>query len=161
MQWNIVELGFQEYSTVTKDILPAFAFLTSSSGLLRLSRSFSSQKRFYVWLFSKGVCTGWGVGRHTRRAWRHRLQGRLLVWQLRLLNINSKSCIRIASQTLPKLLQQLAPAFSLSNCNFVVEKCKESTARVVVWKEMGVTRSYTMESTYCGCDQGKYKVVQV
>lgn len=29
---------------------------------------------------------------------------------------------------------------------------------MVVWNEIGVQRSYTMESTLCGCDQGKYKV---
>ena len=61
-------------------------------------------------------------------------------------------------QMLPKLLQQSAPAFSLSSCSFVVEKYKESTARVVVWRQLGVIRSYTMESSYCGCDQGPYKV---
>lgn len=49
----------------------------------------------------------------------------------------------------------------MSNCSFIVEKSKESTARVVVWKEIGVARSYTMESTYCGCDQGRYKVTRV
>jgi len=36
-----------------------------------------------------------------------------------------------------------------------------STARVVVWKEIGVTRSYTMESTYCGCDQGQFRGKQI
>ncbi|TRY99459.1 hypothetical protein DNTS_022999 [Danionella cerebrum] len=61
-------------------------------------------------------------------------------------------------QTLPKLLSQTAPAFSLSSCSFVVERSKEATARVVVWREIGVQRSYTMESTLCGCDQGKYKL---
>jgi len=59
---------------------------------------------------------------------------------------------------LPKLLHQSAPAFSLGSCSFVVEKYKESTARVVVWRQLGVIRSYTMESSYCGCDQGPYKV---
>lgn len=61
-------------------------------------------------------------------------------------------------QTLPKILSNIAPAFCMSSCSFVVEKSKESTARVVVWREIGVQRSYTMESTLCGCDQGKYKV---
>lgn len=61
-------------------------------------------------------------------------------------------------QTLPKILSQIAPAFSMGSCSFVVERSKESTARVVVWREIGVQRSYTMESTLCGCDQGKYKV---
>ncbi|CAB1319461.1 unnamed protein product, partial [Coregonus sp. 'balchen'] len=59
--------------------------------------------------------------------------------------------------TLPKILSQMAPAFSMASCSFVVERSKEATARVVVWREIGVQRSYTMESTLCGCDQGKYK----
>lgn len=65
---------------------------------------------------------------------------------------------RVFPQTLPKILSQIAPAFSMGSCSFVVERSKESTARVVVWREIGVQRSYTMESTLCGCDQGKYKV---
>uniref|UniRef100_A0A7N6A9U1 Cytosolic carboxypeptidase 1 n=1 Tax=Anabas testudineus TaxID=64144 RepID=A0A7N6A9U1_ANATE len=55
----------------------------------------------------------------------------------------------------------IAPAFSMASCSFVVERSKESTARVVVWREIGVQRSYTMESTLCGCDQGKYKGLQI
>ncbi|NWY76956.1 CBPC1 carboxypeptidase, partial [Erithacus rubecula] len=62
---------------------------------------------------------------------------------------------------LPKILSQTAPAFCMDSCSFVVEKSKESTARVVVWREIGVQRSYTMESTLCGCDQGKYKGLQI
>jgi predicted nucleic acid-binding Zn finger protein len=49
-------------------------------------------------------------------------------------------------------------AFCWQNCSFVVERVKEGSARVVVWRQIGVVRSYTMESSYCGCDQGKYKV---
>lgn len=60
-------------------------------------------------------------------------------------------------RTLPRVLHNIAPAFSLGSCSFIVEPSKESTARVVVWKEIGVIRSYTMESTYSGCDQGPYK----
>lgn len=60
-------------------------------------------------------------------------------------------------RTLPRILHSIAPSFSFQNCSFVVESSKESTARVVVWRELGVTRSYTMESTYCGTDQGPYK----
>lgn len=63
-------------------------------------------------------------------------------------------------QTISKTLDRIAPAFSLNSCNYLVERSRESTARVVVWREMGVLRSYTMESTYNGCDQGVYKVRQ-
>ncbi|KFM00644.1 Cytosolic carboxypeptidase 1, partial [Aptenodytes forsteri] len=76
-------------------------------------------------------------------------------------NVNAASCDLIEDpgyRALPKILSQTAPAFCMGSCSFVVEKSKESTARVVVWREIGVQRSYTMESTLCGCDQGKYKV---
>ncbi|XP_043934296.1 cytosolic carboxypeptidase 4 [Protopterus annectens] len=66
----------------------------------------------------------------------------------------------IGYRTLPKVLSKVAPAFVLSSCSFQVEKSRESTARVVVWREIGVLRSYTMESSYCGSDQGKYKGLQ-
>ncbi|KAK5867949.1 hypothetical protein PBY51_012401 [Eleginops maclovinus] len=63
-------------------------------------------------------------------------------------------------RTIPKTLDSLAPAFSFNSCNYLVEKSRSSTARVVVWREMGVLRSYTMESTHNGCDQGIYKGLQ-
>ncbi|KAM5292296.1 cytosolic carboxypeptidase 4 [Ctenodactylus gundi] len=66
----------------------------------------------------------------------------------------------VGYRTLPKILDKLAPAFRMSSCSFLVEKSRASTARVVVWREMGVSRSYTMESSYCGCNQGPYKGLQ-
>ncbi|KAJ7419253.1 Cytosolic carboxypeptidase 1 [Willisornis vidua] len=78
--------------------------------------------------------------------------------------VNPASCDLVEDpsyRTLPKILSQIAPAFCMGSCSFVVEKSKESTARVVVWREIGVQRSYTMESTLCGCDQGKYKGLQI
>ncbi|XP_068595082.1 cytosolic carboxypeptidase 4 [Brachionichthys hirsutus] len=64
-------------------------------------------------------------------------------------------------RTIPKTLDCIAPAFSFNSCNYLVEKSRSSTARVVVWREMGVLRSYTMESTYNGCNQGIYKGFQI
>ncbi|KAG8232058.1 hypothetical protein J437_LFUL012009 [Ladona fulva] len=55
---------------------------------------------------------------------------------------------------IPHLIDHFNPTFSLSNCNFKVEKTRESTARVTFWREFGVKQSYTLESTYCGMDQG-------
>lgn len=57
---------------------------------------------------------------------------------------------------LPNLMKDISPAFALSLCSFAVERNRESTARVTVWRQMGIKRSYTMESSYCGCDQGTY-----
>ncbi|XP_058280217.1 cytosolic carboxypeptidase 1 isoform X3 [Hirundo rustica] len=79
-------------------------------------------------------------------------------------SVNAASCDLMEDRgyrALPKILSQTAPAFCMGSCSFVVEKSKKSTARVVVWREIGVQRSYTMESTLCGCDQGKYKGLQI
>ncbi|XP_048812209.1 cytosolic carboxypeptidase 4 isoform X1 [Lagopus muta] len=67
----------------------------------------------------------------------------------------------VGYRTLPKILDKVAPAFVMNSCSFLVEKSRKSTARVVVWQEMGVLRSYTMESTYCGCSHGLYKGLQL
>ncbi|XP_034033171.1 cytosolic carboxypeptidase 4 [Thalassophryne amazonica] len=63
-------------------------------------------------------------------------------------------------RTIQKTLDRIAPAFSFNSCSYLVEKSRSSTARVVVWREIGVLRSYTMETTYNGCDQGIYKGLQ-
>ncbi|XP_061532628.1 LOW QUALITY PROTEIN: cytosolic carboxypeptidase 4 [Phycodurus eques] len=63
-------------------------------------------------------------------------------------------------RTIAKALDRIAPAFSFNSCNYMVEKSRSATARIVVWKELGVLRSYTMESTYNGFDQGIYKGLQ-
>ncbi|XP_061101791.1 cytosolic carboxypeptidase 4-like isoform X2 [Conger conger] len=63
-------------------------------------------------------------------------------------------------RSIPKTLDRISPAFSFNSCNYLVEKSREATARVVVWRELGVLRSYTLESTYNGCDQGIYKGLQ-
>ena len=58
----------------------------------------------------------------------------------------------------PQLLDSVSPYFSIQNCHYAVEKSKEGTARIVGFQELEVERSYTMESTYCGFDQGSKKV---
>ncbi|XP_061672699.1 cytosolic carboxypeptidase 1 isoform X3 [Syngnathoides biaculeatus] len=83
------------------------------------------------------------------------------IWQSNISAPSSDLQEDLAYRALPKILSQIAPAFSMASCSFVVERSKESTARVVVWREIGVQRSYTMESTVCGCDQGKYKGFQI
>uniref|UniRef100_A0A8D3E512 Cytosolic carboxypeptidase 1 n=1 Tax=Scophthalmus maximus TaxID=52904 RepID=A0A8D3E512_SCOMX len=83
------------------------------------------------------------------------------VWQSNISATSSDLQEDLGYRALPKILSQIAPAFSMASCSFVVERSKESAARVVVWREIGVQRSYTMESSLCGCDQGKYKGLQI
>ena len=58
----------------------------------------------------------------------------------------------VLEKVLPKLMQNLTPSFSLENTSFKVQKAKESTGRVVVWREIGVRLSYTIEASLMGSD---------
>jgi hypothetical protein len=57
-------------------------------------------------------------------------------------------------------MQNYCAGFSLPLCKFGFERTKEATARVTVWREFGVKRSYTMECSFCGFDIGIYKVCE-
>lgn len=51
--------------------------------------------------------------------------------------------------------------FDFSSCRFTIERAKESTARVVLYREFGVLNSFTLESTYCGVDIGMKRGLQI
>ena len=58
---------------------------------------------------------------------------------------------RIHERVFPLLLHQNASSiFSFSDCNFKVQRCKETTARVVVWREFQITNSFTVEASFAG-----------
>ena len=63
---------------------------------------------------------------------------------------------RLKERIFPWLLEKNCSIFSFSDCSFAIQKSKESTARVVMWKELGITNSYTLESSFCGADYGAY-----
>ncbi|VDM80395.1 unnamed protein product, partial [Strongylus vulgaris] len=54
-----------------------------------------------------------------------------------------------------------SPAFSFNLCQFGITRGKESSARVTVWRQFGVSKAYTMESTYSGFETGAYKGFQI
>ncbi|XP_050730928.1 cytosolic carboxypeptidase 1-like isoform X2 [Eriocheir sinensis] len=58
---------------------------------------------------------------------------------------------------LPHLAQACMRTFSLWDCHFLIERAREATARVAVWRQFNIPMSYTMEASTCGCDQGPYK----
>lgn len=55
-------------------------------------------------------------------------------------------------------MRNCCPSFSLSQCKYEIERNRETTARITVWRCYGVKRSYTLETSYCGCSEGLYKV---
>ncbi|KAK4471559.1 hypothetical protein MN116_004976 [Schistosoma mekongi] len=55
-------------------------------------------------------------------------------------------CSRIFPAMLGKNIPEL---FNFDKCKFAVQKEKEGTGRIVMWRE-GITNSYTLEATFCG-----------
>jgi len=56
----------------------------------------------------------------------------------------------------PFLMSKINPYFSFDYSRFGVQKSKESTARVAMFKELRtVPCIYTMESSFAGVDMGK------
>nr|VZI15318.1 unnamed protein product [Spirometra erinaceieuropaei] len=51
---------------------------------------------------------------------------------------------------LADVLDKIAPPFSRSACGYSISRIKESTGRVVLWRQFKVARSYTLEASYCG-----------
>ena len=51
---------------------------------------------------------------------------------------------------LPLLLQQKNRIFSFHDSHFRLEKSKEATARIVIYRELNVANSYTLEASFCG-----------
>ena len=65
-----------------------------------------------------------------------------------------KSSKHLTEQVFPYMLAKNAKnIFSFEGCRFTVPKCKESTARVV-FKNMGITNSFTLEASYGGSSVG-------
>ncbi|KAI8820492.1 uncharacterized protein EV422DRAFT_496960 [Fimicolochytrium jonesii] len=63
-------------------------------------------------------------------------------------------------RTFPALLAQVSPTFLLSACRFDILPSKETTARVILRRELGIVNSFTLESSYCGADFGEKKGMQ-
>lgn len=57
----------------------------------------------------------------------------------------------------PYMMSKRCDEFSFEGCSFSVHKAKESTARVVLWKEYNLINSFTLETSFCGPNKGTNK----
>ncbi|CAG9321202.1 unnamed protein product [Blepharisma stoltei] len=55
----------------------------------------------------------------------------------------------------PRVLARLTRIFSYKDCRFNVQQDKLGTGRVVVWNELKVTNSFTLETSFYGFEDGK------
>mmetsp|Transcript_108559 Transcript_108559/g.306027 ORF Transcript_108559/g.306027 Transcript_108559/m.306027 type:complete len:931 (+) Transcript_108559:180-2972(+) len=60
----------------------------------------------------------------------------------------------LRERVFPRLLCRSSDCFNFDDCCFKVQKSKESTARVVAYKEFSVLNSFTLEASFCGADFG-------
>jgi hypothetical protein len=56
----------------------------------------------------------------------------------------------ILSKMIPMMLAQTNKIFSVKDTKFRLEKSKEGTARIVMYKELGILNSYTLEASFYG-----------
>ena len=54
------------------------------------------------------------------------------------------------TRIVPKLLSERTCIFRYHSSRFIVERSKKSTARMVMWKELGIVNAYTLETSYYG-----------
>ncbi len=58
------------------------------------------------------------------------------------------------TRLLPRILAKQTPLFNFKDCRFRIDPEKLGTARVIVWKEFGVTNSFTLENSFFGYQIG-------
>jgi len=68
---------------------------------------------------------------------------------------SKQTALRLKERVFPYLLHNESLMFSYDDCNFKVQKYKESAARVVVWREFAIPNSYTLEMSLGGGDFGE------
>ncbi|XP_036390535.1 cytosolic carboxypeptidase 2, partial [Megalops cyprinoides] len=69
----------------------------------------------------------------------------------------SNAALRFHERVFPLMMSKnITDKFSYRSCKFRVQKSKEGTGRIVMWK-LGISNSYTMESTFGGSTLGKRK----
>ena len=55
-----------------------------------------------------------------------------------------------STQIFPYIMSKLCSFFSYEQSRYVVQKSKESTARVTLWRELKIPHVYTMEASFFG-----------
>ena len=54
----------------------------------------------------------------------------------------------------PYLLSKVSPYFTYKDCRFKMQRSKEATMRIALYKEMRVPNIFTLEASFCGNDFG-------
>lgn len=60
------------------------------------------------------------------------------------------------TRVFPLIMSKLCPFFSFERSRFGIQKSKESTSRITLWREIGIANIFTMEASFLGCEKGEY-----
>jgi hypothetical protein len=61
-----------------------------------------------------------------------------------------------ACKLFPYIVSKVSSLFTFEGCRFGIQKCKESTMRITLFKELKLPLIYTCEASFCGAASGKY-----
>mmetsp|Transcript_4820 Transcript_4820/g.7257 ORF Transcript_4820/g.7257 Transcript_4820/m.7257 type:complete len:212 (-) Transcript_4820:2168-2803(-) len=62
-----------------------------------------------------------------------------------------------STRVFPYILSKLCDYFSFEQSRFSMNKSKDGTARIAMFKELGIPNIFTMEASFCGADKGSLK----
>ena len=71
-------------------------------------------------------------------------------------NTQTKAADRGKEKIFPGQFAENNENFSFEDCSFEVQKSRESTARIVMWREFNLVNSFTLECSFCGPSKGIY-----
>jgi cytosolic carboxypeptidase protein 2/3 len=62
-----------------------------------------------------------------------------------------------STRVFPYVLSKLCDYFSFEQCRFSMNRQKDGTARIAMYKELNIANIFTMEASFCGADKGDLK----
>ncbi|KAK2964823.1 putative Cytosolic carboxypeptidase Nna1 [Blattamonas nauphoetae] len=69
---------------------------------------------------------------------------------------DTSGLMTLQEKVFPRMLSKSSLTLSFNDCDFKVQKSKETAARVVLWRECRIMNSFTMESSFAGSSVGRY-----
>lgn len=72
-------------------------------------------------------------------------------------NNQTKAADKLKERVFPQIYAENNENFSYEDCCFEVQKSREATARVVMWREFNLINSFTLEASFCGPSKGQFK----
>ena len=57
-----------------------------------------------------------------------------------------------ATRLFPYMMSKISPSFAFKKCSFLMQRRKEATSRMTMFRELQIPAVYTLEASFCGSD---------